>query len=341
MPRPLSQQTLVITGASSGIGLATAEAAAARGARLVLCARNEAALQSIADRLRQRHRCEVLVAAADVAVRREVDQVAARAIETFGAFDTWINNAGVTWIGSALDDWSEADARRLFDTNFWGVVHGSLAAVAHLRQRGGTLINIASMLADRSAPMQTIYSASKHAVKGFSDGLRQELLAAGAPVHVVLVKPASIATPLIEHAAHPPGRRPRLPSPLYSPDDAAAAILAAAERPQRDVYIGSVARAVGVVGSLLPEALDAGARLVADSQWRDEQSPGGAGNLSTSSTDSHGRSLGHHPGQTIRTSVYTRVDQQTAALSSGLRSIAGSTATLVFDALRSAGRRRR
>jgi NAD(P)-dependent dehydrogenase (short-subunit alcohol dehydrogenase family) len=163
----------------------------------------------------------VLPVACDVGQHEQVGHLADAAIARFGGFDTWINNAGVGLIASVLDAYDEAQARRLMDTNYWGMVHGSLVAVAHLRRKAGTLINVASITADHAVPLQTVYSASKHAVKGFTEGLRQELLAENSPMAVVVVKPACIATPLIEHVAHPPGRRPRLVSPQCDPMDAA------------------------------------------------------------------------------------------------------------------------
>lgn len=303
---PLAQQAIVVTGASSGIGLAMATQAAAAGARVAIVAREQAALDAIAQRLQQEHRTPVLALAADVAVRDQVDAVARAVVERYGGFHTWINNAGVGLVGSVLDAWDEAQARRLMDTNYWGTVHGSLAAVAHLRRRGGTLVNVASIAADHAVPMQTAYSASKHAVKGFTDGLRQELLAEGAPVAVVLVKPAAIGSPLIEHVAHPPGRQPRLVSPLYDPRDAARAILRAAVHPQRDLEIGGVAGLSSVASAVSPGLMDLSAPVVAGRQWRDEASPGSAGNLFEPSRDSHGRVLGRHPGQRVMPALYNR-----------------------------------
>ncbi|WP_205665128.1 SDR family oxidoreductase [Caldimonas tepidiphila] len=314
MAKELNRQVIVVTGASSGVGLATALEAARAGARLVLSGRDAAALERIAERLRSEFRAEVLVKAADVAVRQEVDAVAEAAVQAFGGFDTWINNAGVGMIGSVLDHYDDADARRLMETNFWGTVYGSLAAVRHLRQRGGTLINMASILADKAVPLQSLYSASKHAIKGFTDGLRQELLAEGAPVAVVLLKPACLATPLIEHTAHPPGRHPKLVSPLYDPQDAARAILAAAVRPQRDVWIGGAARSGSAMAALAPGLMDLSAKLLAARQWRDEPSSGSSGNLHAPSHDSHGRTLGRHPGQGAHPSLYNRLAQQPPAV---------------------------
>jgi len=163
--KPLAEQVIVITGASSGFGLATARMAARRGARVVLAARSGPVLDDIAADIRAGGG-QVLVVATDVGVRRDLDRLAARTIEHFGRIDTWVNNAGVG-IWGVLEEVSEADMRQLFETNFWGVVNGSLVAVPHLEaSRGGALINIGSILSDVAAPVQGIYAASKHAMKG-------------------------------------------------------------------------------------------------------------------------------------------------------------------------------
>jgi NADP-dependent 3-hydroxy acid dehydrogenase YdfG len=177
--KPLGQQIIVITGASSGIGLCTARMAAKRGARLVLNSRNEAALRQLADEINGQGG-EAMYQAADVADEAALRVVADLAIARFGGFDTWVNNAGVSIYGR-MTDVPDADHRRLVDTNFWGVVNGSRIAVEHLRHRGGALINIGSTLSDRAIPGQGMYCASKHAVKGFTDALRMELEEAGAP----------------------------------------------------------------------------------------------------------------------------------------------------------------
>ena len=118
--------------------------------------------------------------------------------ETFGGFDTWVNGAAVTLYGR-LEDMPIEDQRRLFEVNYWGVVTGSLIAAGHLRPRG-RIIDDGSVLSERTMILQTQYSASKHAVKGFTDGLRMELERDGAPISVTLIKPSAIDTPYPEHA---------------------------------------------------------------------------------------------------------------------------------------------
>jgi hypothetical protein len=160
------------------------------------------------------------------------------------------------------------DMRKLFETNFWGVVHGSLEAVAHLRRRGGALINVGSAVGERTMVLQGIYSTTKHAVKGFTDALRMELEADGAPVSVTLIKPAAIDTPFPRHAKNFMEREPALPPPLYAPETVARAILHSAEKPTRDLFVGGGAKAAAVMGYYAPGLTD---RLMASRKARELQ----------------------------------------------------------------------
>jgi short-subunit dehydrogenase len=253
--KKIADQIIVLTGATSGIGLATARRAAEKGAKLVLVARNEDALRQLAFEL-SRKGTEVLPVTADVGIQEDMQRVSAAAVERFGGFDTWINNAGVSIFGR-LDDVALEDHRRLFQTNFWGVVHGSLAAVEHFRRSGGgALINLGSEVSDRAVPLQGMYSASKHAVKGFTDALRIELEEAGLPVAVTLIKPAAIDTMFVDHARNYLEVEPRLPPPIYAPEVAADAILYATEHFKRDLFVGGAAKLVSASAHYLPRLTD-------------------------------------------------------------------------------------
>src|SRR3954464_8802325 len=221
--KPLNQQVIVITGASSGIGLAAAEEAAEHGAKLVLASRSESTLATIVSEINSTV-SEAIYVVADVGDRAQVEKIADAAIDHFGRIDTWINDAGGSIYGR-LDVVSDKDNRRLFDTNFWGVVNGSLVALAHLRQHGGALINIGSEVSEAIVPLQGMYSASKHAVKGFTDALRVELLADEAPVSVTLIQRTAVDTPYPEHAANYMNQEPKLPTPQIEPEKVASAIL--------------------------------------------------------------------------------------------------------------------
>ena len=250
----LSAQVVVITGASSGIGLVTARMAARRGARLVLAARSEEALRRLADEINEAGG-EAIAVVADVAQEEDVRRIAEMAAQRFGGFDTWINNAGVSIYGKIMDVTDE-DHRRLFETNFWGVVYGSRIAAEYLKRRGGALINIGSTLSDRAIPIQGMYSASKHAVKGFTDALRMELEQEGAPVSVTLIKPGAINTPYPQHAKNYLEGEPTLPPPVYAPEVVAEAILHCAEYPERDVFAGGGGKAISVSGKYAPRLMD-------------------------------------------------------------------------------------
>jgi short-subunit dehydrogenase len=252
--KPLHQQVLVITGATSGIGLSTARLAGRAGARVVLAARSQQALARLESEILSAGG-KALAVVADVSLLGDVERVAAEARRQFGGFDTWVNNAAVSAYGSSLDV-SLDDMRRIMDTNFWGVVHGSRVACHHLRQHGGALINLGSVLSDRAVPFQGAYSASKHAIKAWTDALRDELTYEGAPVSVTLIKPAAVDTPYAEHAHNYFADHPRHVPPVYSAHSAARAILYAASHPTRDVVVGSSSRLLSLGSLLMPKTVD-------------------------------------------------------------------------------------
>ena len=250
--KPLDQQAIVITGATSGIGLATARRAAHAGACVFLIARGEHDLQKLCEEL-QGEGARIAYAVADVADHDALMEAAEKCRRLFGGFDTWINNAGVSIYGPIRETTLE-DQRRLFDTNYWGVVNGSLVAVEHLRERsqGGVVINVGSVLSDAPVPVQGVYSASKHAVKGFTNALRMELIREGAPIAVSLVKPSSIDTPYTRHARNLTGSGVRNPAPVYAPHVVAEAILHCATHRVREITVGSGGRAMASFYSMLP-----------------------------------------------------------------------------------------
>ena len=250
----IADQVIVLTGATSGIGLVTARMAAEKGAKLVLAARNADTLSTLADEL-SRENGNIIFEKVDVASGEDIKRLADRAVDRFGRIDTWVNNAGVSIYGR-LDDVPSADSRRLFETNFWGVVNGSLAAARRMRARGGAIINIGRTLSDRAIPLQGMYCASKHAVKGFTDALRMELEAEGSPISVSLIKPAAVDTPYKEHAKNYLGVKPENPPPVYSPEAVAETILYCAEHPVRDVFVGGGGKALSLLGELAPRTTD-------------------------------------------------------------------------------------
>ncbi len=303
--KSLDEQVIVLTGATSGIGLVTARMAAKRGARLVLVARNEAALDRLADEIRQ-NGGQAIAVPADVSKESQVKNVASQAVEAFGSIDTWINNAGVSIYGK-LEDVPDADSRRLFETNFWGVVYGSLIAAKRMEKKGGTLINIGSTLSDRAIPLQGMYCASKHAVKGFTDALRMELDSIKAPVLVTLVKPAAIDTPYKEHAKNYLGVQPENPPPVYAPETAAETILYCAENPVRDVFVGGGGKALSVMGKYAPGFTDHYMEaMMIDMQKTDIPAGENARESLHSSNDNSLRERGGYRGHVAESSLYTK-----------------------------------
>jgi len=242
--QPLSNQVIVILGASSGIGLVTAKLAARHGARVVLAARNARDLANAVDEI-ERGRGRAVYQVADVANVQDVEAVAERAIQEFGRIDTWVNNAAVGVYGRVMEV-SLEDMRRQFDVIYWGTVHGSRTAVPHLKERGGALINVASAVADRAIPLQGNYCAAKHAVKAFTDALRMELEEEKAPVSVTLVKPSSIDTPLFEKSKTYLGVEPQPVPPVYAPEVVAETILHCAQHVVRDVIPGGMGKVLSM-----------------------------------------------------------------------------------------------
>lgn len=325
--KPLADQTIVVTGASSGIGLATARMAAARGARVVLAARSGAALDRIAGDI-VREGGQAIAVGADVGVRAEVEEVAARAIAEFGGIDTWVNVAGLTIYGR-LGEVSQEDHERLMLTNFWGTLHGSLVAVEHMRRRGGALINMGSVASDLAFPYQGLYSASKHAVKGFTDALRMELRLDDAPISVTLIKPTSIDTPLPRRARNYMDREPMLPPPVYRAEEVAHAILHAAVHPQRDIVVGGAGKMFIAGKEFAPGAYDHLAGQIAALQKRTMEPRRPAGALHAPQEDDTGHVHGDQPFPVLRTSAYTRASLHPLATASAVVGLGLAAATLL------------
>ncbi|HEV2319998.1 MAG TPA: SDR family oxidoreductase [Verrucomicrobiae bacterium] len=250
--KPINEQVIVITGASSGIGLATAISAAEQGAKVVLSARSGEACSRIVEEINAEGGQSLFIPC-DVGKRDQVEALARKAAEHFGRIDTWVNNAGVSIYGR-LDQVSEEDSRHLFDTNFWGVYHGCLAALPYLKKHGGALINVGSEVSDAVVPYQGMYSASKHAVKGLVDALRVEIQDVDhAPVSITLVQPASTNTPYPQHARNYMPQEPKLPGPLDDPHDVAEAILKAARTATRNMTVGAMAKVHTATARMLPK----------------------------------------------------------------------------------------
>lgn len=270
--KPVSEQVIVITGATSGIGLAVARRAARAGAHVFLIARGQKDLQALCEEL-QATGARAAWAVADVADHDALIEAADKCQRLFGGFDTWINNAGVSIFGP-IRDTTLADQRRLFETNYWGVVNGSLVAAERLRDRpwGGAIINVGSILSDAPLPVQGVYSASKHAVKGFTNALRMEIMRDQAPISLSLVKPAALDTPYSKHARNLTGYAVHNPQPVYATRVAADTILYCAAHPIREITVGGGGRLIAGLYNALPGVAEPLLAKFAPSLMRDKGS---------------------------------------------------------------------
>lgn len=245
-------KTAVITGASSGIGKATALEFARLGINVVLAARNEDALREVADECTKRG-VEAYVFAADVRSPQKVDELAAMAVEQLGNIDVWINNAGVIYYGSFLDITPD-EFKTVIDTNLMGYVYGSQAALRQFDEQGrGTLINVGSGFGAFPAPYASAYVASKYAVRGLSASLRQELFLAGQKdIHVCTVLPATIDTPVYHNAANKTGRVVQAIPPAFPVSTAVKAIRRLLAYPRPEVIAGYAAYGPALLYRLSP-----------------------------------------------------------------------------------------
>jgi NAD(P)-dependent dehydrogenase (short-subunit alcohol dehydrogenase family) len=307
--KPIKDQVIVITGASSGIGLATALEAAKRGASVVLASRDAVDIQKAADQIIA-DGGKAIAVVADVGDQGSMEALAEHAVVYFDRIDTWVNNAGVSIYG-LIEEVPLEDARRLFETNYWGVVHGTLAALPHLKLYGGALINVGSELSETALPLQGHYVASKHAVKGFTDTIRMELHKEGAPVSVTLIQPAAMDTPYPEHAMNYLGVEPTHMPPVYAPEIVADAILTCAESSHRNVRVGGGAKLFTAIEKVAPALGDAFKERTAFDGSKTDKTPLDDDTLYAPRPDD-GRVRGHYEGHVAKRSFYT-----TAALNPG------------------------
>lgn len=243
---------MVLTGASSGIGRATALRFAKSGAALVLNARGAEALESVAAECRALG-AETEVVSADVTDEDAMLDLAQRAVERFGRIDVWVNDAAVGVFGP-IDELPMEDIRRVLDVNIIGYVHGVRAALPILKRQGsGVIINVASLTAPIPQPYTGPYSMSKAAVRTLSASVRSELrLGGNRGVRVCTVMPPAIDTPFFDNAANYTGRKARAMPPVYSPEKVARTITRLARVPRREVVVGAIGRSFVQQGKLAP-----------------------------------------------------------------------------------------
>lgn len=253
--KPIHQQVVVVMGASSGIGRITALEFARRGARVVASARSEAGVTSLVEEI-ERRGGQAVAAPADVTRFEQVQHVAERAEQSYGRLDTWVHLAGVS-LYAELEQTTPEEFRQVIETNLVGAAYGAMAALPLLRHADdGGIIFVSSVEAVRALPFHAAYAASKHGIKGMADALRIELRHAKANISVTNIMPASINTPLFDHARTKIGVKPKGMPPLYEPEQVAEAILTAAEYPERDVIVGGAGKALITGQMLMPGLVD-------------------------------------------------------------------------------------
>ncbi|HEY9643613.1 MAG TPA: SDR family oxidoreductase [Coleofasciculaceae cyanobacterium] len=253
--KPISQQVIVVVGASSGIGRETAKRFAKRGAKLVVSARSQSGLDSLVDEISQAGGVAIAIPA-DVAVFDQVKAIADKTVEHYGRLDTWVH-AAATGLIAPFEQVTPEEFKRVIEVNLLGQVYGAMAALPHLKQTGrGALIAVSSMEGRRSLPLQSAYSSSKHGVEGFLDSLRVELHHDGIPISVTNVMPATINTPFYNKARTKLGVQPTGIPPYYQPELVADAILHVAEHPTRDIIVGDTGRALDLLQKVSPHLAD-------------------------------------------------------------------------------------
>lgn len=279
MTRHVENSVVVITGASSGIGRATAHAFAEEGATVVLAARREQALEEVAAECESRG-ARALVVPTDTADEAAVQALARRATETFGRIDTWVNNAAVT-LFARFEEAPPEVFRKVFETNFFGYVHGIRAVLPIFREQGsGVLVNVSSVVATAPQPFTSAYVASKAAIRGLSECLRMELKLDGVDIHVCHVMPASIDTPFFQQTANYTGRAVKALDPTYPPEQVARTIVKMAKRPRAEVKVGNAGRMMAAEHAIAPRLYERmGARAVDNNHFQEKPAEPTEGNL--------------------------------------------------------------
>jgi short-subunit dehydrogenase len=253
MPRPLHDQVVVVTGASSGVGRETALLLAERGATVVVAARNEEALRTL-DAEVTRLGGTALVRPTDVAEWAQVEALARDTVDRFGRIDTWVNCAATAVYGE-VHQLTVEEITRAIQVILLGQIHGMKAALDQMRSQGqGGIVNVASALAVQAVPLQAPYVAAKHGILGFAESLRMELEHEDSPITVSTLLPSSINTPLFEHARSKLGVLPQPVPPIYQPRVVADAVLKAISHPQPRMVVGGGGKMLEMVHRVAPRS---------------------------------------------------------------------------------------
>ena len=249
------KEVIVITGASAGVGRATAQAFAREGALIGLLARGRAGLEG-AKRDVEQFGGEALVLPTDVSDAEAVEAAAAAVEAEFGPIDVWVNDAMCS-VFSPIKEMTAKEFKRVTEVTYLGFVYGSLAALKRMLPRDrGVIVQVGSALAYRGIPLQAAYCAAKHAIQGFCDSLRCELLHDKSKVRVVMVQMPALNTPQFSWVKSRLPRKPQPVPPIFQPEVAADAIVYAAHSNRREIYVGTPTVEAVVGNKLAPALLD-------------------------------------------------------------------------------------
>jgi NAD(P)-dependent dehydrogenase (short-subunit alcohol dehydrogenase family) len=233
--KPLGEQVVVVTGATSGLGRAVARGAGERGAKVVVAGRNHEALERAVGEI-EAAGSEAIAVAGDLAEQEQNEELVRAALDRFGRIDTFVANAIVT-VYAEVEQLEPQELRRVLDVNFFGVAYGYWAALPALKQSRGTFLHVSSALAYRGIPLQAAYCSSKAAARTFLESARVELKKHGYDVAVSLVLPGAINTPQFDRDRQKLGKQPQPVPPIYGPEPYAAAVLHCAEKPIRELPV--------------------------------------------------------------------------------------------------------
>ncbi|MBV7694166.1 SDR family oxidoreductase [Streptomyces sp. TRM70350] len=285
-------RAVVVTGATAGVGRATAVAFAARGDRVALLARGREGLAAAADEV-QRAGGEALVVPVDMADAKAVDNAAEQVVDAFGRIDVWVNNA-FAGVFAPFTEITPDEYRRVTEVTYLGYVFGTRAALRHMLPRDrGTIVQVGSALAYRGIPLQSAYCGAKHAIQGFNESLRCELLHQGSGVRTTMVQLPALNTPQFDWVLNRMPGRARPVAPVYQPEVAARAIVhAAGHGRRREYWVGGSTVGTLIANAVVPGVLE---RYLARTGFDAQQEPGehgGVGNLWSPADGPHGRDFG-------------------------------------------------
>ena len=250
-----TSEVVVITGASAGVGRATAQAFARRGAQIGLIARGVKGLEG-ARRDVERLGGKAFVIPGDVAHAEEVEAAAQKVEDQFGPIDVWINNAMVS-VFSPFKEMTSQEFRRVTEVTYLGTVYGTMAALKRMLPRNrGTIVQVGSALAYRSIPLQSAYCGAKHAIRGFTDSLRSELLHDGSQIHITMVQLPAVNTPQFSWVKSRLPHKAQPVPPIYQPEVPAEAIYWAAHHRRREVMVGGSTVKAVEGNKVMPGLLD-------------------------------------------------------------------------------------